>query len=238
KGKKLRVSKVKRGNQKRTKLSKQGKLKTQRHKKAKPSKRSAAKPVKQPEKDGQGEEEEESDHGEDMLKMVDQEDLGFLKNAITNRSYSIFNRLHYKENVDENGVQKKRGRTTTHDDDDKDDLEKEYEELIDEPGFKKTKLLLPIKTKDGVVRRQTKEDTKEDDHEEPALTDAKEQEESDSDMELVLADEKVGNLDITKPVSMADLFVCREEVLQRCKFRIGVLSSGLLENPQQKVTNL
>nr|CAD7453641.1 unnamed protein product [Timema tahoe] len=215
KGKKLRVSKVKRGNQKRTKLSKQGKLKTQRHKKAKPSKRSVAKPVKQPEKDGEGEEEEESDNGEDMLKMVDQEDLGFLKNAITNRSYSIFNRLHYKENVDENGVQKKRGRTTTHEDDDKDDLEKEYEEMIDEPGFKKTKLLLPIKTKDGVVRRQTKEDTKE-----PALTDAKEQEESDSDMELVLADEKVGNLDITKPVSIADLFVCREEVLQRCKFRI------------------
>nr|CAD7588236.1 unnamed protein product [Timema genevievae] len=227
KGKKLRVSKVKRGNQKRTKLSKQGKLKTQRHKKAKPSKRSAAKPVKQPEKDGQGEEEEESDHGEDMLKMVDQEDLGFLKNAITNRSYSIFNRLHYKDDVETDtplkeeggGVtsehrrpQKKRGRSTTHDYDDKDDLEKEYEELIDEPGFKKTKLLLPIKTKDGVVRRQTKEDTKEDDHEEPALTDTKEQEESDSDMELVLADEKVGNLDITKPVSIADLFVCREEV--------------------------
>nr|CAD7256867.1 unnamed protein product [Timema shepardi] len=236
KGKKLRVSKVKRGNQKRTKLSKQGKLKTRRHK-AKPSKHTAAKPVKQPEKDGEVEKEEESDHGEDMLKMVDKEDLGFLKNAITNRSYSIFNRLHYKENLDENGVRKKRGRTKTHEDDDKDDLEKEYEEMIEEPGFKKTKLLLPIKTKDGVVRRQAKEDTIEDDHEESVLTDTKEQEESDSDMELVLADEQVGNLDITKPVSMADLFVCREEVLQRCKFRIGVLSSGLLENPQQKLAN-
>nr|CAD7572076.1 unnamed protein product [Timema californicum] len=211
KGKKLRVSKVKRGNQKRTKLSKQGKLKTRRHK-AKPSMHTAAKPVKQPEKDGEVEKEEESDHGEDMLKMVDKEDLGFLKNAITNRSYSIFNRLHYKENLDENGVRKKRGRTKTHEDDDKDDLEKEYEEMIEEPGFKKTKLLLPIKTKDGVVRRQAKEDTIEDDHEESALTDTKEQEESDSDMELVLADEQVGNLDITKPVSMADLFVCREEV--------------------------
>nr|CAD7426264.1 unnamed protein product [Timema monikensis] len=97
KGKNLRISKVKRGNQKRTKLSKQGKLKTRRHKKAKPSKHTAAKPVKQPEKDGEVEEEEESDHGEDMLKMVDKEDLGFLKNAITNRSYSLFNRLHYKE---------------------------------------------------------------------------------------------------------------------------------------------
>nr|CAD7409092.1 unnamed protein product [Timema poppensis] len=271
KGKKLRVSKVKRGNQKRTKLSKQGKLKTRRHKKAKPSKHTAAKPVKQHEKDGEVEEAEESDHGEDMLKMVDKEDLGFLKSAIANRSYSIFNRLHYRENVegkhlekmylhlcgdrvrnnlgkptservvpnqgsntdlsvinssssydsdaldqgnlDENGVRKKRGRTKTHEDDDKDDLEKEYEEMIEEPGFKKTKLLLPIKTKDGVVRRQAKEDTKEDDYEESALTDTKEQEESDdSDMELVLADEQVGNLDITKPVSMADLFVCREEV--------------------------
>lgn len=43
------------------------------------------------------EESEESDHGADMLEMVEEEDIEFLKNAMTNRSYNILNKLRYTE---------------------------------------------------------------------------------------------------------------------------------------------
>lgn len=42
------------------------------------------------------EDSEESDHGEDMLQMVDEEDITFLKQAISNKSYSLLNRVKFK----------------------------------------------------------------------------------------------------------------------------------------------
>lgn len=39
----------------------------------------------------------ESDNGEDMLQMVDEDDIDFLKQAISNRSYKIFNKVKYSE---------------------------------------------------------------------------------------------------------------------------------------------
>ena len=42
-------------------------------------------------------------------------------------------------------------------------------------------------------------------------------------------------IDTSEPVSMAKILAKREEVLQKYKFRIGLLSSTLLENPEQKV---
>lgn len=38
---------------------------------------------------------EESDHGKDMLGMVDEEDLSFLKQAISNKSYALLNKVKY-----------------------------------------------------------------------------------------------------------------------------------------------
>lgn len=43
----------------------------------------------------ESEEENDSDYGEDMLEMVEKEDLDFLKNAITSRSYNIYNKVKY-----------------------------------------------------------------------------------------------------------------------------------------------
>lgn len=40
---------------------------------------------------------EESDNGEDMLQMVDEDDIDFLKQAISNRCYKIFNKVRYSE---------------------------------------------------------------------------------------------------------------------------------------------
>lgn len=89
--KKPKNSKLKRNNQIKTKLSKQGKLKTRR---PKPSK-------KQPQKSAQPrpkiEEEEESDHGEDLMNMVEEDDLNFLKNAISNKSYNLLKQIRLNE---------------------------------------------------------------------------------------------------------------------------------------------
>lgn len=41
--------------------------------------------------------EDESDQGEDLLEMVDQSDLIFLKKAIANKSYNLLNKIRYTE---------------------------------------------------------------------------------------------------------------------------------------------
>lgn len=40
-----------------------------------------------------------------------------------------------------------------------------------------------------------------------------------------------------KPVSTIELLACREEVLRAKRFKIGILSSGILENPEPKSGN-
>lgn len=85
---------MKRNNQTKTKLAKQGKLKTKRHGK---SKKQVQKPsLPKPEEPV---EEEESDHGEDMMQMVEKDDLEFLKNAISNKSYNLLKQIRLSEYV-------------------------------------------------------------------------------------------------------------------------------------------
>lgn len=46
------------------------------------------------------------------------------------------------------------------------------------------------------------------------------------------------NLQVTdKPVSTIELLACREEILRAKRFKIGILSSGILENPELKCGN-
>jgi nucleolar complex protein 3 len=87
---------VKRNNLKHTKLSKQGKLKHRRHKKksAVSHKRNAS---VQPKLDPVQEEEEQSDHGEELLQMVEKDDVEFLQNAVASRSYSLLNHIRFTE---------------------------------------------------------------------------------------------------------------------------------------------
>lgn len=90
----MKISKVKRSNQKRTKLAKQGKLKTRRHRE---------KPKKQIQKPPQSrvnnvEEEEGSDDDRNMLEMVDKDDLSFLKEAISNKSYELLKKIRTTDN--------------------------------------------------------------------------------------------------------------------------------------------
>lgn len=90
------MSTVKRNNLKNTKLSKQGKAKHRHHKK-----KSALLPKRNNDQQSKSnavqEEEEQSDNGEELLQMVENDDLEFLRNAVTSHSYSLLNHIRFKE---------------------------------------------------------------------------------------------------------------------------------------------
>lgn len=176
--------------------------------------------------------EEESDHGEDMLGMVDEDDLDFLKQAISDRSYSILNRVKYS------GKTKPKKRKINTDDE---TLENEYEDQIEDTSGKRVKSLLPIKTqKGGLIHKEIVEDVP-DEEIEDTITDQKE-EVDDNSSDSGLSEEEFSlqetGIDISKPVSATQLLAARNEILRQKKIHIGNLSSGLLENPEEKVTNL
>lgn len=83
--KKLKTSKVKRSNIKQNKLTRQGKIKRKKNQNVK------TKQKPQPTKENRKyEEEEEEEDGEEFLRMVDKDDLEFLKKAVANQSYSLY----------------------------------------------------------------------------------------------------------------------------------------------------
>lgn len=65
-----------------------------------------------------------------------------------------------------------------------------------------------------------------------------EQIDSNEEMEEETYELEQEGFDPSKPVTMADLLASREKVLRQRKIHIGTLSSGLLENPEEKITNL
>jgi hypothetical protein len=58
---------------------------------------------------------------------------------------------------------------------------------------------------------------------------------SDAELENELQVEGTDLIDPSRPVSTAELLASREEALRKRRLLIGVLASGLLENPQLKV---
>lgn len=113
----------------------------------------------------------------------------------------------------------------------------------------KMKELLPIKTKTGVVPRQVEDSKKkvfmpesesEDDDDEDMEVESEDEEpnsEDDSDKEIIEGS-KNGKTQKKKLLSATELLLEREQELQRNKFRIGVICSGLLEKPEEKVKNI
>ncbi|KAJ3648361.1 hypothetical protein Zmor_020171 [Zophobas morio] len=170
----------------------------------------------------ESEEENDSDYGEDMLEMVEEDDLDFIKNAITSKSYNIFNKVKYTES---SGPKAKRRKVS----DEESDLEKDYEEQTVEDVPMKN--LLPIKTKTGIVRQQIVDEsvTKSESEEE------EEEEVEEKQEEFDFVDNKI---DISKPISATQLLTERHRILKERKIHIGTLSAGVLENPEEKVTNL
>ena len=110
---------------------------------------------------------------------------------------------------------------------------------------KKMKEMLPIKTKAGLVPRLEEvqkffkkapapvEEVDSDDEEEEEVDDNAD---SDEDILDTFTDERQPKK--RKLLSATELLLEREQEVQRQRFRIGVISSGILEKPEEKVKNL
>ncbi|KAI4504694.1 hypothetical protein M0802_000244 [Mischocyttarus mexicanus] len=225
KQKKSKISKIKRNNQTKTKLLKQGKLKTRRHKQPKKQVQKIVPKVDNVE--------EESDNGEDLLNMVEKDDLSFLQNAISNKT----------------DINDKKGRKSKRKKED-DRLEELYEENVSKlnegNSTKKMRMLLPVKTQQGVLEKRIIEEQEEEENEDDKEIENNEENVSEQNGE---DEEQNGceeintylqnnlNKDNGEAVSTVELIACREEILKSRRFKIGVLSSTLLENPEQKFNN-
>ncbi|KAG9428257.1 nucleolar complex protein 3 [Apis mellifera carnica] len=221
--KKLKISIIKRSNQKRTKLAHQGKLKIRRHKLVK-------KPIqKQIFSHTESIEEEESDHDEDLIDMVEKEDLDFLQEAISNNSYNLLKQLHLNEVINNKKNNKNKNKK-------KQTIEERYEnnisKVIDQEGSKKVRMLLPIKTKNGIIEKRL---IQESDIEDNENTSEKEHDEDNVEIESNLHNK---NKDENKTsISIIELLAYRKEILTSKRLKIGLLSSNLLETPETKCEN-
>ena len=140
---------------------------------------------------------------DEMMDMMDEEDVTFLKN---NASVSQQNGGATKK--------RKRGGKT------EDTVEEEYnEELFNkELTKKKTRHLLPIKTKQGIVEQSIEVDYN------SSEDDAEEEEEENKEEEA--------------PKSVAEMYARRKQKLEELKALIGSSSSNILENPDERMEHI
>lgn len=222
--KKLKISAVKRSNQKRTKLTRQGKLKTKRHKPMKKHIQNKIIPH------AEIVEEEESDQGEDLMNMVEEDDLNFLGEAISNKSYNLLKQIHLNETGDDKVKYNKKEKKSN------DTLEDRYEnsisKIVEIEGTKKVRMLLPIKTQNGIIEKRIIQENHAEvnenmPHEEHNI------EKNNMEIKFNFQNEDKD----MKPVSMIELLAFREEVLRSKRLKIGLLSSSLLETPETKCDN-
>lgn len=141
---------------------------------------------------------------------------------------------------DKKGFKRKRNKVTINENDNniEEDYEREMEEE-DEPDKKKTRRLLPIKSDGKIIHRigfveENLYDPKKAAAEEKKALEQDEHVEEDED-EFV---EKPGDRDLSQPVSTAELLAWRENALAKCRYKIGLLSSRILEDPQENVAKL
>lgn len=221
KQKKSKTNKIKRSNVKHSKLTKQGKLKHKRNNKALPKLQLPVQSVNTVD-----EEEQDSDN---VLQMVDPDDLEFLKKAVADRSYSIYNNVLHRTD------QTKRKHKS---DDESDNIENQYENEILPASIskKRTRHLLPVKTALGFEKRTIEEDIEQEEEDGEQQFFIKSEEDKSSDVEFEL-----GNVEkdsFSRPMSTAEILALREQSLAQYKLQIGVLSSSLLEDPQLKIKNI
>lgn len=175
-------------------------------------------------------EEEESDQGEDLMDMVEEDDLNFLGKAISNKSYNLLKQIHLNETDDDKVKNNKKEKKSN------DTLENRYEnsmsKIVEIEGTKKVRMLLPIKTQNGIIEKRIVQENHVEDnenmpHEEHNI------EKSNMEIKFNFHNEDKDK----KPVSMIELLAFREEVLRSKRLKIGVLSSSLLETPETKCDN-
>ncbi|XP_059618244.1 nucleolar complex protein 3 homolog [Phlebotomus argentipes] len=178
-------------------------------------------------------------HGEvssdvdDVMDMIDDEDLSYLEENFDGKT----------ENGNAGKAKKGDKRKNTSDislDSHEKKFRKDYQEIraVEE----KTRQLLPIKTKQGIIPQSMVVSDDDEDASEEEIEEAAEENDSevnDSDDEVIreyAADGTVIKTEDTA-VSVADLLIHREQEVQRQKFRIGIICSGILERPEERVKN-
>ncbi|XP_055707209.1 nucleolar complex protein 3 homolog [Phlebotomus papatasi] len=179
-------------------------------------------------------------HGEvssdvdDVMDMIDEDDMTYLAKN--------FNRKEVNGVASNAKVGGKRKNLLEND---IDSHEKRFRE--DYEGTRaitgKIRDLLPIKTKQGFIPQSmvvTEEDEKKplngEEEDEPEEEDS---EVNDSDEEII-RDQGDDDVQVKKEdtaVSVADLLIHREQEVQKQKFRIGIICSGILERPEERIKN-
>ncbi|KAI5741540.1 hypothetical protein M8J76_014729 [Diaphorina citri] len=242
--KKFKVSNVKIKNKTKTKLMKAGKLK-----KTKPKKLVHRKKKELPSTI----EEVQPEDDQTLVDMIDETDLAYLLRPDIAKSYSLLQSLRNKSEKSE--PRRKRQKVKNNEEEKElTNFEGEYEKTREEDeAYQHTqKKLLPIKTKTGLIDRtmerpedldleknekyirKKKEKKKKGDEEE----EDNEHEEEKEPVTDYLEGQRKEYLEDEEPVTTAQLMASREGVIQKYKFKIGILASGLLENPEEKIKNL
>ncbi|KAL5279705.1 NOC3L family protein [Megaselia abdita] len=126
------------------------------------------------------------------------------------------------------------------------DMEREYNKntAIENADKKVTLSLLPIKSKDGeIITRTTDVDytpkakeAKVVEVEEADDDEEDEEEEYDSDEDIV--NDTTEDLGDKMVISTTDLLIHRQQEIEKQKYRIGIICSGILENPGGKLKNI
>lgn len=145
-----------------------------------------------------------------------------------------------------NGHSTKKRKRDGPDDDDAHQFEQEYAHTRNEEKSIKMRTvdLLPIKTKTGeLITRTTeveiKERLKEMDEDAEGDSDEEEEEVIDSDDDIIndVQNDQNGLIASSNKISTTDLLILREQEINRQKYRIGIICSGILEKPDDKMKN-
>lgn len=173
---------------------------------------------------------------EDVMDMIDSDELGFVRNF----SLNGIDRIGKDKAKSRN---RKRKNDDESNDEDEEDIKAFAEYNSSRQNEENLKPLLPIKTKEGnvleqsvavkkqkqiIVKEQNELIDKEDD-EGIATEDSDDLDDEEEEMKVI---EKLPN-----SISTTDLLIKREQELQKQKYRIGIICSGILEKPEDKMKN-
>lgn len=129
-------------------------------------------------------------------------------------------------------------------------IERDYSKKNAQENSEKkiTLSLLPIKSKEGeIITRTTDVDyapkskkaaVEEEDQEEDDEQEDEEVEEVEYDSDEDIVNDTTEQVDDKKVISTTDLLIHRQQEIERQKYRIGIICSGIIESPSQKLKNI
>lgn len=187
----------------------------------------------------------DSDLESDIMEMVEADARNVASDSSDDEGEQAKAMLSRKIQESLNPVKKAKKRKPTDEETILEDYEREYhiDQDIIESSTGKIKELLPIKTKTGIIPREMqlesepkkKKVQKEKSEDEDSDHDSFQE---DSDEEVLLEDEaEEEEGPAPTAMTMADLMIHRENELQKQKFKIGIICSGILEQPEDRVKN-